>query len=29
MAYTHASQVEKIWVRKDETIYFLRGSGLT
>jgi hypothetical protein len=29
MAHTPASQVEKIWVRKDETIHSLRGSGLT
>jgi hypothetical protein len=29
MAHTPASQVEKIWVRKDETIHPLRGSGLT
>jgi hypothetical protein len=26
MAYTPASQVEKIWVRKDETIHLLRGE---
>jgi hypothetical protein len=30
MAYPmHASQVNKVWVRKDETINPLRGSGLT
>jgi hypothetical protein len=29
MAHTLASQVEKVWVRKDETIHPLRGSGLT
>jgi hypothetical protein len=29
MAHTPASQVEKVWVRKDETVYPLRGSGLT
>jgi hypothetical protein len=29
MAHTHASQVEKVWVRKDESIHPLRGSGLT
>jgi hypothetical protein len=29
MAHTPASQVEKVWVRKDETIHPLRGSGLT
>jgi hypothetical protein len=29
MAYTPTSQVEKVWVRKDETIHPLRGSGLT
>jgi hypothetical protein len=29
MAHTPASQVEKIWVRKDETIHPLRESGLT
>jgi hypothetical protein len=29
MAHTPASQVEKVWVRKDEIIHPLRGSGLT
>jgi hypothetical protein len=29
MAYTPASEVEKVWVRKDETTHPLRGSGLT
>jgi len=29
IAYNPASQVNKVWVRKDETIYPLRGSGLT
>jgi hypothetical protein len=29
MAHTVASQVEKVWVRKDETIHSLRGGGLT
>jgi len=29
MAHTLASQVEKVWVRKDETIHPLRGSELT
>jgi hypothetical protein len=29
MAYYPASQVEKVWIKKDETIYPLRGSGLT
>jgi hypothetical protein len=29
MANTPASHVEKVWVRKDETIHPLRGSGLT
>jgi len=29
MAHTPTTQVEKIWVRKDETIHPLRGSGLT
>jgi hypothetical protein len=29
MAYNLASQVNKVWVRKDETIHPLRGSGLT
>jgi hypothetical protein len=29
MTHTSASQVEKIWVRKDETIHPLRVSGLT
>jgi hypothetical protein len=29
MAHTPASQVEKVWVRKDETIHPLRGNGLT
>jgi hypothetical protein len=29
MAHTPASQVEKVWVGKDETIHPLRGSGLT
>jgi hypothetical protein len=29
MAHTPTSQVEKIWVRKDETIHPLRGSELT
>jgi hypothetical protein len=29
MAYTPASQVEKVWVGKDETIHPLKGSGLT
>jgi hypothetical protein len=28
MAYNPASQVNKAWVRKDETIHPLRGSGL-
>jgi len=29
MAHTPASQIENVWVRKDETIHPLRGSGLT
>jgi L-rhamnose isomerase len=29
MAYNPASQVNKVWVRKDETIHPLRRSGLT
>jgi hypothetical protein len=29
MAYNPASQVNKVWVGKDETIHPLRGSGLT
>jgi hypothetical protein len=29
MDHTPASQVEKVGVRKDETIHPLRGSGLT
>jgi hypothetical protein len=29
MAYKPASQVNKVWVRKDETIHPLRGSGFT
>jgi hypothetical protein len=29
MAHTPASQVEKEWVRKDETIHPMRASGLT
>jgi hypothetical protein len=29
MAHTPASQVKKVWVRKDETIHPSRGSGLT
>jgi hypothetical protein len=29
MAHTLASQVKKVWVRKDETIHPLKGSGLT
>jgi hypothetical protein len=29
MAHTPAAQVKKVWVRKDETIHPLRGSGLT
>jgi hypothetical protein len=29
MAHTLASQVENVWVRKDETIHPLRGSVLT
>jgi hypothetical protein len=29
MAHTPTSQVKKVWVRKDETIHLLRGSGLT
>jgi hypothetical protein len=29
MAHTPASQVEKVWVRKDETIHPLRGNELT
>jgi hypothetical protein len=28
-AYNLASQVNKEWVRKDETIHPLKGSGLT
>jgi hypothetical protein len=29
MAHNPASQVEKVWIRKNETIHPLRGSGLT
>jgi hypothetical protein len=29
MAYNPTSQVKKVWVRNDETIHPLRGSGLT
>jgi hypothetical protein len=29
MAYNPGSQVNKVWVRKDETIHPLRGSGCT
>jgi hypothetical protein len=29
IAYNLASPVNKVWVRKDETIHPLRGSGLT
>jgi hypothetical protein len=29
MVYNPVSQVNKIWVRKDEIIHPLRGSGLT
>jgi hypothetical protein len=29
MSYNPTSQVNKVWVRKDETIHPLRGSGLT
>jgi hypothetical protein len=29
MTYNPTSQVKKVWVRKDETIQLLRGSGLT
>jgi hypothetical protein len=29
MAYNLASQVNKVWVRKNETIHTLRGSELT
>jgi hypothetical protein len=29
MAYNPISHVKKVWVRKDETIHPLRGSGLT
>jgi hypothetical protein len=29
MAYNPASQVNKVWARKGETIHPLRGSGLT
>jgi hypothetical protein len=29
MAHSLASQVKKVWVRKDENIHPLRGSGLT
>jgi hypothetical protein len=29
MAHTPASQVEKVWVKKDETIHPSKGSGLT
>jgi hypothetical protein len=27
MTYNFASQVNKVWLRKDETIHPLRGSG--
>jgi hypothetical protein len=27
--YNPASQINKVWIRKDETIHPLRGSGLT
>jgi hypothetical protein len=29
MAYNPTFQVKNVWVRKGETIYPLRGSGLT
>jgi hypothetical protein len=29
MAHNPASQIEKVWVRKDEIIHPIRGSGLT
>jgi len=29
MAYNPTFQVKNVWVRKGETIYSLRGSGLT
>jgi len=29
MTHTPASQVKKVWVRKDETIHPLRENGLT
>jgi hypothetical protein len=29
MVYNPTSQVKKVWVRKDEIIHPLRGSGLT
>jgi hypothetical protein len=29
IGHTPASQVEKVWVRKDGTIHPLRGSGIT
>jgi len=29
MAHTPASQVEKVWVKKDETIHPSKGSGIT
>jgi hypothetical protein len=29
MAYNPTFEVKKVWVRKDETIHPLRGSGLT
>jgi hypothetical protein len=29
MAYNPISHVKNVWVRKDETIHPLRGSGLT
>jgi len=29
MSYNPTSQVNKVWVMKDETIHPLRGSGLT